>query len=59
MTNGGPLDSTTVIALKMFQEAFLKQNFGYGSALAVFMVLECLIIAWVINKLLTQEKIEY
>lgn len=59
MTNGGPLNSTTMIALKMFQEAFLKQNFGYGSALAVFMVLECLIIAWVLNKVLTREKIEY
>ncbi|WP_019913725.1 carbohydrate ABC transporter permease [Paenibacillus sp. HW567] len=59
MTNGGPLDSTTMIALKMFQEAFLKQNFGYGSALAVFMVLECLVIAWVLNKVLTREKIEY
>lgn len=59
MTNGGPLHSTTMIALKMFQEAFLKQNFGYGSALAVFMVLECLIIAWVLNKVLTREKIEY
>ncbi|WNS41549.1 sugar ABC transporter permease [Paenibacillus sp. MMS20-IR301] len=59
MTNGGPLNSTTVIALKMFQEAFLKQNFGYGSALAVFMVLECLVISWVLNKVLTQEKIEY
>lgn len=59
MTNGGPLDSTTVIALKMFQEAFLKQNFGYGSALAIFMVLECLIIAWVLNKVLTRDKIEY
>ncbi|OKP92688.1 carbohydrate ABC transporter permease [Paenibacillus sp. P32E] len=59
MTNGGPLNSTTVIALKMFQEAFLRQNFGYGSALAVFMVLECLVISWVLNKILTQEKIEY
>ncbi|MFF2908018.1 carbohydrate ABC transporter permease [Paenibacillus sp. NPDC057934] len=59
MTNGGPLHSTTMIALKMFQEAFLKQNFGYGSALAVFMVLECLVIAWVLNKVMTREKIEY
>lgn len=59
MTNGGPLNSTTMIALKMFQEAFLKQNFGYGSALAVFMVLECLVIAWALNKVLTKEKIEY
>lgn len=59
MTNGGPLDSTNVIALKMFEEAFLKQNFGYGSALAVFLVLECLVIAWVLNKAMTREKIEY
>ncbi|MFC3746960.1 carbohydrate ABC transporter permease [Paenibacillus sp. GCM10012306] len=59
MTNGGPLHSTTVVALKMFQEAFLKQNFGYGSALAVFMVLECLVISWVLNKVMTREKIEY
>ncbi|TXK82640.1 carbohydrate ABC transporter permease [Paenibacillus sp. N3.4] len=51
MTGGGPDNSTTVIALRMFQEAFLKMNFGYGSALAVFLVIQCMGIAWIINKL--------
>lgn len=51
MTGGGPDNSTTVIALRMFQEAFLKMNFGYGSALAVFLVIQCMGIAYLINKL--------
>lgn len=54
MTGGGPDNSTTVIALRMFQEAFLKMNFGYGSALAVFLVIQCMGIAWLINKLFSR-----
>ncbi len=59
MTNGGPVQSTTVMALRMFQEAFLKQNFGYGSALAIFLVAECVLIAWAVNKFMTREQLEF
>jgi raffinose/stachyose/melibiose transport system permease protein len=59
MTAGGPINSSTVVALRMFQEAFLKQNFGYGSSLAVFLVAECILIAWIINWLFRRERLEF
>lgn len=57
MTGGGPDNSSTVIAVRMFQEAFLKMNFGYGSTLAVYLVVQCLLISWVINKLMSRNTV--
>jgi alpha-glucoside transport system permease protein len=39
MTRGGPGTSSRVIAFSMYQEAFPQGQFGYGSAIAVVMVL--------------------
>lgn len=36
MTNGGPLDTTTSLALYAYKEAFNKQEVGYASALSLF-----------------------
>lgn len=57
MTGGGPDNSSTVIAVRMFQEAFLKTDFGYGSTLAVYLVVQCLLIAWIINKLMSRNAV--
>ncbi|KQO18433.1 carbohydrate ABC transporter permease [Paenibacillus sp. Leaf72] len=57
MTGGGPDNSSTVVAVRMFQEAFLKMNFGYGSTLAVYLVVQCLLISWVINKLMSRNTV--
>ena len=34
ITNGGPLKSTNVLALKLYKEAFAYQKYGYASALS-------------------------
>lgn len=39
MTRGGPGTASRVIAFSMYQEAFPQNQFGYGSAIAVVMVL--------------------
>jgi raffinose/stachyose/melibiose transport system permease protein len=59
MTGGGPINSTMTVAMQMFQEAFAKTQYGYGSAIAVFLLIECLLIAYVLNKVLTKESIEF
>lgn len=59
MTGGGPYNSSTTVALQMYNEAFLKMQYGYGSAIAVFLVVECLLVAFVINKLVEGEEIQY
>jgi multiple sugar transport system permease protein len=48
MTKGGPANSTSTLALYMYQETFVNFRYGYGAAIAVvlFMVSLGLIIAY-------------
>lgn len=59
MTAGGPYNMTTTIAIHMYKEAFLKFNYGYGSAIAVVLCVICITVYTVINKALTREALEY
>lgn len=45
MTSGGPMNSTQVVSVYMFQQAFNYFNFGYGSALSVMLFVIVFIIA--------------
>jgi multiple sugar transport system permease protein/raffinose/stachyose/melibiose transport system permease protein len=38
MTRGGPAHYTEVIAVYMYNSTFVFQNYGYGSALAIIIV---------------------
>ncbi|WP_411344278.1 carbohydrate ABC transporter permease [Paenibacillus sp. WLX1005] len=49
MTGGGPAHATDTIATHMYNMSFLSQKYGYGSAVATFLVVFCLIITVVIN----------
>ncbi|KAB8137646.1 sugar ABC transporter permease [Gracilibacillus oryzae] len=51
MTGGGPNGASEVIASYMYQEAFGSYNFGYGSAVAFFLLLITLVITWLTRKL--------
>ncbi len=46
MTNGGPNNSTSVISLLIFQEAFTKYRFGYASALSMVLFIIIMIITF-------------
>jgi alpha-glucoside transport system permease protein len=39
MTNGGPAGASTVLALRMYVESFANANPGYGSAIAVVLLI--------------------
>lgn len=43
LTNGGPGQSSELITTYMYKAAFTSANFGYASAISVFIVLECLV----------------
>jgi multiple sugar transport system permease protein/raffinose/stachyose/melibiose transport system permease protein len=43
MTRGGPAHYTEVIAVYMYNSTFVHQNYGYGSALAIIIVIFCII----------------
>jgi raffinose/stachyose/melibiose transport system permease protein len=49
MTGGGPGNATDVIASHMYKMSILSQKFGYGSAIATFLVAVCLIATVIIN----------
>ncbi|WP_028545878.1 carbohydrate ABC transporter permease [Paenibacillus taiwanensis] len=51
MTGGGPAHATDVISTHMYNMSFLSMKYGYGSAIAVFLVLLCLISTLIINTL--------
>lgn len=59
MTGGGPYNLTITIAIHMYKEAFLKLNYGYGSAIAVVLCILCIGVYLLINKLMTREPLEY
>jgi inositol-phosphate transport system permease protein len=48
LTNGGPLNSSEVLALYSYHKAFQNFEFGYGSALALVLV----VVAFVLSALL-------
>lgn len=49
VTGGGPAHATDVIATVMYSNSFLSMKYGYGSAIATFLVVVCLVFTGVIN----------
>ncbi|MFD0676712.1 MULTISPECIES: carbohydrate ABC transporter permease [unclassified Paenibacillus] len=54
MTGGGPAHATDVISTHMYNMSFLSMKYGYGSAVAVFLVVLCLISTVLINTVFTR-----
>lgn len=59
LTNGGPVHASEVPSTLMYNTIFQKYLYGYGSAMAVFIVIECLIFTVVIKKLVRAEEVTY
>jgi raffinose/stachyose/melibiose transport system permease protein len=49
MTAGGPAHATDVISTHMYNSSFLSLKYGYGSAIASFLVVLCLVATVIIN----------
>lgn len=49
MTAGGPAHATDVISTHMYNMSFLSMKYGYGSSIAAFLVVLCLIATLIIN----------
>lgn len=59
MTKGGPGVATYSMTYLMYRSAFRINQFGYGSAVAVALVVECLTATIVINRLVARERLTY
>lgn len=55
MTGGGPNGASEVIASYMYKKAFGSYDFGYGSAVAFFLLLITLIVTYLTRKLTASE----
>ncbi|WP_438496996.1 carbohydrate ABC transporter permease [Paenibacillus sp. IHBB 3054] len=49
MTAGGPAHATDVISTHMYNSSFMSFKYGYGSAIATFLVVVCLVFTGFIN----------
>ncbi|MFD2216094.1 carbohydrate ABC transporter permease [Metabacillus endolithicus] len=56
LTGGGPNGASEVMASYMYKEAFSKYNFGYGSAIGFGLLIICLVMTWLIQKLITSKE---
>ncbi|GAE92209.1 xylose ABC transporter [Gracilibacillus boraciitolerans JCM 21714] len=60
MTGGGPNGASEVIASYMYKKAFDTFDFGYGSAIAFFLLIITLIVTWITRKLTTsKDELQY
>lgn len=60
MTGGGPNGSSEVIASYMYKKAFDTYQFGYGSAVAFFLLLITLVVTWITRKFTADdEEVQY
>ena len=50
MTGGGPGDYTMSLTYVLYKSAFISNKFGYGSAIATVIVLECLACTLILNR---------
>lgn len=54
ITGGGPGESTELLATHMYKQGFSALNYGYASALAVFMAVESLLVVVAIRGIYTK-----
>ncbi len=59
LTNGGPAHATEVPSTLMLKTIFSKGLYGYGSSMAIFILIECLAFTVLIQKFFKVEEITY
>jgi raffinose/stachyose/melibiose transport system permease protein len=55
LTKGGPMGATEVPSTLMYNEIFTRYAYGYGSAIAVFIVFECLFFTILVQRLFPKD----
>ena len=51
LTKGGPGYATTSMTMDMYSNAFTYNQYGYGSTVAIMILLQCVLVTFLINKL--------
>lgn len=56
LTNGGPGQSSELLTTYMYKTAFVHTDYGYASAISVFIVIECLVAVGLILLMLRRKE---
>lgn len=56
LTKGGPMNATEVPSTLMYNNIFVRYSYGTGSAMALFIIVECLVFTVLIQKLFPAEQ---
>lgn len=59
MTKGGPNHASEVMATYMYYQGFRTMKFGYASAIGTILLVLCVIVIWIVNRVLKTDKMEY
>lgn len=59
MTKGGPGRASRSVIYEMIYQAFETSRFGFGCAIALIFLVECIFWAFLINRYVAREPIEY
>lgn len=59
MTRGGPGNATSTMAMMLYKAVFSLQKFGYGCAIAIVIVIQCIIVMLAINRFIARERVTY
>lgn len=59
MTKGGPNHASEVMATYMYYQGFRTMKFGYASAMGIVLLVICMGIIWIVNRVIKTEKLEY
>jgi raffinose/stachyose/melibiose transport system permease protein len=59
MTRGGPGNATFTMTMMLYKAVFSLQKFGYGCAVAIVIVLQCVIVMLAVNRSIARERLTY
>lgn len=58
LTGGGPMHATDVPSTLMYDTIFLRHEYGLGSAMAIFIVIECVVTSLLIQSLMKTDDVD-
>lgn len=56
LTSGDPGNASELMSTYMYKKAFSSNQYGYGSALAVFIIIESILVVYTLRKLFTSKE---
>lgn len=56
LTSGGPGNASELMSTYMYKKAFSSNQYGYGSTLAVFIIIESILVVYILRRIFTSKE---